>query len=195
MKIERARTPGVCDKMLFSWLLLSALSHAHSASVWSVDSSRVVSVQLAERPLSESPLTSTEATQQRSQPLEEVGVAAQATTVPSSTSTSQPLSDAPPILSDITTGSDLLRPQQFQDALLDDLTSLAGRGSSYVRTHIGVEAAGALLLAVLLSLCALSCIVNAFCGYSLCCFSRGRRRVAKAVPQNMMAPELYQQYS
>ena len=40
-----------------------------------------------------------------------------------------------------------------------------------------------LLLAALLSLCALGCVVRAFCDYSLCCFSRGVKRAKLTSPR------------
>ena len=73
-------------------------------------------------------------------------------------------------------------PRPLEDPLLGDITTLSDRGSLYVRTHLGVEAAFALLLSALLSLCALGCVVRAFCDYSLCCFSRGPKRVRLVPP-------------
>jgi hypothetical protein len=66
--------------------------------------------------------------------------------------------------------------------LLGNFTALAGLGTLYVRTHVGVEAACALLLAGLLSLCALGCVVSAFCDYSLCCFFRGAKKRPVRLP-------------
>ena len=66
-------------------------------------------------------------------------------------------------------------PVQRERPLLGNLTAIAGHSSRYVRTHVGVEAACALLLAALLSLCAVAMVARAFFDYSLCCFSRGAK--------------------
>lgn len=59
-------------------------------------------------------------------------------------------------------------PHPREVPLLGNLTVIAGRGSRYVRTHVGVEAACALLLAALLSLCSLGFVARAYCDYPLC---------------------------
>ncbi len=66
-------------------------------------------------------------------------------------------------------------PPHREAPLLGNITELTDGSSRFVRTHMGIEAALALLLAAVLSLCALGCIVQAACDYSLCCFSRGRK--------------------
>ena len=58
--------------------------------------------------------------------------------------------------------------------LLANVTQITQVLNVYVRTHVGVEAAGALLLAALLTLCVAGCVLQTFCSYSLCCFSRTR---------------------
>ena len=67
-------------------------------------------------------------------------------------------------------------PRLREKPLLGNLTAIASVSSRYVRTHVGVEAAAALLLAGLLTIIALGYICQAFVGYSLCCFSRGKSR-------------------
>ena len=52
-----------------------------------------------------------------------------------------------------------------------------------MRTHMGAEAACALILAALLSLCALGVIARAYCDYTLCCFSRGTKPAKLASPR------------
>jgi hypothetical protein len=69
-------------------------------------------------------------------------------------------------------------PPHRQPPLLGNLTALADDSSRFVRTHLGIEAALALLLAAVLSCAAMGCILQAACDYSLCCFSRGRKKVA-----------------
>ena len=69
-------------------------------------------------------------------------------------------------------------PPHREPPLLGNLTALADGSSRFVRTHLGIEAALALLLAAVLSCAAMGCILQAACDYSLCCFSRGRRKVA-----------------
>ena len=78
-------------------------------------------------------------------------------------------------------------PRPREVPLLGNLTMIAGRSSRYVRTHIGVEVACALLFAALLSLCALGCVVRAFCDYSLCCFFRGVKRAKLTSPRAELA--------
>ena len=46
---------------------------------------------------------------------------------------------------------------------------------THIKTHVGVEAAVALLLVAALTLSAVGCVVRAFCGYSLCCLGRDRK--------------------
>ena len=74
-------------------------------------------------------------------------------------------------------------PRAREVPLLGNLTMIGDVSSRYVRTHFGVEVACALLLAALLSLCALGCVVRAFCDYSLCCFSRGVKRAKLTSPR------------
>ena len=66
-------------------------------------------------------------------------------------------------------------PPRREPPLLANLTQITNVGSRYVRTHVGVEAAAALLLAGLLALGAAGCVVQAACGYSLCCLGRERK--------------------
>ena len=60
----------------------------------------------------------------------------------------------------------------------------------FVRGHIGVEAAVALLLCGLLTLCALGCVVDGLFGYTLCCFARGRKKPNRAAPTRPSTPPL-----
>ena len=66
-------------------------------------------------------------------------------------------------------------PPHREAPLLANLTEIADGGSRFVRSHVGVEAAMALVLAAAMALCALGCILQAACDYSLCCFFRGRK--------------------
>ena len=68
------------------------------------------------------------------------------------------------------------------------LTQLGGGVLRFVRGHIGVEAAVALLLCGLLTLCALGCVVDSLFGYTLCCFARGRKKPARAAPTRPSTP-------
>ena len=67
-------------------------------------------------------------------------------------------------------------PPAREAPLLGSLGQLSAGGERYVRVHVGVEAAAALLACALLVLCAVGCIVHAFLEYTLCCFSRGPRK-------------------
>lgn len=75
-------------------------------------------------------------------------------------------------------------PPRREAPLLGNLTQLAGGSSRYVKTHVGVEAAAALVLAAVLTVSAVGCVVRAFCGYSLCCMGRDRKgKVRSATPR------------
>ena len=58
----------------------------------------------------------------------------------------------------------------------------------HFRASIVNEAAVALLMASLASLCALYMVANVYCGYSLCCFARKGRAVPVNRRHNFMRP-------
>jgi hypothetical protein len=64
------------------------------------------------------------------------------------------------------------RPRELP--LWANITTLGDRSSAFVRSHVGLEAAAALLAAALLSLWGLCHVCSRACGYSLCCFGRGK---------------------
>lgn len=66
-------------------------------------------------------------------------------------------------------------PPRREAPLLGNLTFIARSSSLYVRSHVGIEAATALVVAGILTLGALAYVAQSFAGYSLCCFSRGRK--------------------
>jgi len=76
-------------------------------------------------------------------------------------------------------------PPHREAPLLANITQIADGSARFVRTHVGIEAAMALVLAALLSLCSLGCILATWCDYSLCCFSR--RKSGQATPREMMS--------
>ena len=83
-----------------------------------------------------------------------------------------------------------MHPHQREKPLLGNLTSLAAFGSSYMAMHVGAEAAAALLLAILFSMCALGYLVKAFCGYTLCCFTRGQHGRLKTSVDGLREPRM-----
>lgn len=74
-------------------------------------------------------------------------------------------------------------PRPRERPLWGNIATLGDLGSVYVRSHVGLEAAAALLLAGLLSFWALCYVCSAFCGYSLCCLGRGKHSTAPRSPR------------
>lgn len=62
--------------------------------------------------------------------------------------------------------------------LLSNVSHISSMGTDFVMRRVGAEAAAALFVSGLLALCALGCIIQMTCEYSLCCLGRSTKVTA-----------------